>query len=242
MLILNLGCGTKTSDYPGIVNIDWSVMLRVRKSAFLNAIAPVFLSDDRLKRLRALSGNILVYDLRKGIPFGSDSVDAVYHSHVMEHLDRPTATSFAREVIRVLKPGGVQRVVVPDLEKLCRKYLRHIADCETDPKQASQHDLYVAELLEQSVRKEASGTASQRPLRRYVENMMLGDARSRGETHQWMYDRINLPALLRDVGFREVRLQTHLSSAIPNWEKIGLDLNGAGEEYKPESLYIEAIK
>ena len=32
MLILNLGCGTKVSDDPAVVNIDWSIMLRIRRN------------------------------------------------------------------------------------------------------------------------------------------------------------------------------------------------------------------
>ena len=32
MKILNLGCGAKTSDSEDIVNIDWSILLRLRKN------------------------------------------------------------------------------------------------------------------------------------------------------------------------------------------------------------------
>jgi len=35
MRIPNLGCGTKTSDYPGVTNIDWSMYLRIKRNPFL---------------------------------------------------------------------------------------------------------------------------------------------------------------------------------------------------------------
>lgn len=104
--ILNLGCGAKTSDRPGVVNIDWSVVLRLRRSKLLRPFVPLFFRGQRLERFKALPGNILVRDLSKGIPFDADSVDVVYHSHMLEHLERDVAESFLREAHRVLKRGG----------------------------------------------------------------------------------------------------------------------------------------
>ena len=118
--------------------------------------------------------NILVHNLAKGIPFDADSVDAVYHSHLFEHLERGVARQFAREVHRVLKPGGVHRIVVPDLEEACQLYLAHLQQCDSNPEESRQHDAYVAAIIEQCVRTEAGGTARQRPLRRTIENLVLG--------------------------------------------------------------------
>jgi predicted SAM-dependent methyltransferase len=57
--------------------------------------------------------------------FEDGSVDEVYASHVYEHLgyqvDLPRALDEAR---RVLAPGGLLRVSVPDLEVLARLFLR----------------------------------------------------------------------------------------------------------------------
>lgn len=65
-------------------------------------------------------------DLRAGLPVGSASCDATYSSHVLEHLCAAQAVPFLDEQYRVLKPGGIMRVVVPDLEQLCRLYLQHL--------------------------------------------------------------------------------------------------------------------
>jgi len=242
MRILNLGCGTKASSDPAVVNIDWSIYLRFKRRKLLAATAPIFFRGRRLEKFKALPENILVHNLAKGIPFESNSVDAVYHSHVLEHLDRKTGKAFVMEVHRVLKPGGVHRIVVPDLEEACQRYLEHIAVCDGNAEEAGRHDTYVAAMIEQCVRSEAGGTSRQTPVRRYVENLILGSARQRGETHQWMYDRINLGALLRDCGYRDVRQQQFDSSLIANWNKYGLDQKEDGTEYKEESLYMEGVK
>lgn len=243
MKILNLGCGSKASPHPDVVNIDWSVMLRIRTNPLLKGFAPLLLNDDRLRRFRALPDNVMVHDLSRGIPFPDASVDAVYHSHVLEHLDREIAGRFLSECARVLRPGGIIRIVVPDFERCCREYLKHIEACERDGERAvSEHDRYLEPILLQSVRREAHGTSQQRMARRAVENFLLGDARKRGETHQWMYDRFNLAQLLVESGFVSPSVCMFDASAIPGWSEIDLDRNGEGREYKPESLYMEALR
>lgn len=240
MKILNLGCGTKTTSDPRVVNVDWSIYLRVKRNRILRMVGPLFFNAYRLQQFRSLPDNILFHDLSTGIPFESASIDVVYHSHLLEHLDRPVARSFLAEVRRVLKPGGIQRIVVPDLERLCREYLDHVAQCERDGREGEKHDEYIASIIEQCVRKEALGTSKQTSLRRRVENLLLGDARSRGETHQWMYDRTTLTQLLTEAGYRPSRVVTYNESLVLGWNDIGLDLNEFGNEHKPGSLYVEA--
>lgn len=242
MIILNLGCGTKTSPEPEIVNIDWSISLRIRHNRLLRAIAPLVIGGGRLMRFRQLPENIKIWNLSKGIPFESNSVDVVYHSHLLEHLDRSVADNFVLECKRVLKPGGIHRVVVPDLENLCRKYLSHISACEHNIDETDRHEKYVESIIEQSVRKEAYGTSQQHPFRRLVENLILGDARRRGETHQWMYDRISLKTKMLKSGYSDVYEQKFNTSRISNWAKYALDVDANGNQYKRDSLYMEAIK
>lgn len=242
MKILNLGCGTKTSSNPEVINVDWSIYLRLKKSQVLRLLVPLLIKNERLNRFSSLSNNIIVHNLAKGIPFNSSTIDVVYHSHLLEHLDRDVAERFLLEVKRVLKPGGIQRTVVPNLEKLCRDYILHIPMCENNADEISKHDSYVAAIIEQSVRREAYSTSQQKPLRRFLENVFLGDARRRGETHQWMYDKVNLSALLISLGYKNLQLQGYSTSIVPNWIQYGLDTDEHGNEYEPDSLYIEAQK
>lgn len=242
MKILNLGCGTKTSDKPGVINIDYSIALRIRRLKLLRPLVPLFFRGERLTRFRSLPDNILVHNLARGIPFDDNSVDAAYHSHLFEHLDRDVAEAFLLEVKRVLKPGGIHRIVIPDLEVICNAYISHIRLCDRQPEECDNHDAYVAPLIEQSVRREANGTSQQSLLRRSLENRLLGDARSRGETHQWMYDRVSLKAKAIKLGYKDVFVQSYNTSLISNWADYGLDVKQNGEQYKPGSLYVEAVK
>jgi SAM-dependent methyltransferase len=242
MKILNLGCGTKASANPDVINIDWSVYLILKKNRVLRSIIPLFVKGQRLGRFNSLPGNIMYYNLTKRLPFSSNTIDVVYHSHLLEHFDPWIAEKFLLEIRRVLKPGGIQRIVVPDLEQACKAYLAHLSLCEGDPEEAGNHDRFVAAIIEQCVRRQPYGASQQKPFNRYIENMLLGDARRRGETHQWMYDRINLGAMLIRLGYKRPQIHSYDTSSIPNWNQYGLDMGEGGREHKPESLYMEVRK
>lgn len=53
---------------------------------------------------------------------GNDSVDVIYNCHVLEHFKRRDVSRVLQEWRRVLKPGGILRVSVPDFAKLCEVY------------------------------------------------------------------------------------------------------------------------
>ena len=236
--ILNLGCGTRTSA--AAVNIDWALPLRLKSSRLGRRIAPLIVTGARRELFDSMAGELIPHDLRRGIPFPDDSADAVYHSHVLEHIDRSAVPGFLAEIRRVLRPGGVLRIVVPDLELLVRDYLGSLEAGLASAEPVAHHDAAVHALLEQSVRRESAGTSQQRPVNRRIENMLLGDARRRGETHQWMWDRVNLAAALEEAGFTGAEVVDFKTSTIPDWSSTGLDQEPDGTEYRPGSLYVEA--
>lgn len=57
----------------------------------------------------------------KAWPFADGSAEAIFSSHVVEHLPLHVAKACMKSAHRVLKAGGVLRITVPDLD-------RHIAD------------------------------------------------------------------------------------------------------------------
>ena len=57
-----------------------------------------------------------------------------------------------------------------------------------------------------------------------------------------MYDRISLKEKALNAGYKEVHSKTYDSSLIPNWAEYGLDTDSDGKQYKPASLYGEAVK
>jgi ubiquinone/menaquinone biosynthesis C-methylase UbiE len=241
-MLLNLGCGSKTVGDPDVHNLDWSVLLRLRSSQLFRPFSRLVLAGERRDRFAALPENIVVANIAKGLPYSNSSVDAVYHSHLLEHLDPPDAKALFAEALRVLRPGGIHRTVVPDFEQLCRLYLASVDACDRDATLVREHDSSIAVIIEQMVRKIPDGTSRQPRWRQLIEMALLGDARRRGETHQWMYDRHTMTELYRESGFHNVTIRQFNESTIARWAELGLELNEDGREYKPGSLYVEANK
>lgn len=62
-------------------------------------------------------------NLLRPLPFERNSVDFVYLAHVLEHFYFPSeALGLLREIRRVLKSGGVLRIVVPDIRQCLLAY------------------------------------------------------------------------------------------------------------------------
>jgi ubiquinone/menaquinone biosynthesis C-methylase UbiE len=60
---------------------------------------------------RLLAGVNIVCNFEKGLPIRSDSVDKIFSSHTLEHLD--DIELFLKEVKRVLKDSGAIAITVP---------------------------------------------------------------------------------------------------------------------------------
>ena len=56
-----------------------------------------------------------------------DSVDEIRCSHALEHFPHGRLADVLADWVRVLKPGGVLRIAVPDFAKIAENYLRFIA-------------------------------------------------------------------------------------------------------------------
>jgi len=221
---------------PEFVNIDFSPHARFARhpklAKFLYSVGIV--SEQRWKAFQSVDSDIICHDLRRGLPFPDASFEFVYHSHFLEHLSRENADKFIAECLRVLRPHGLIRVVVPDLELLCRKYLRTI------DQDADSHLQSIANIFELMVRMDTAGTSAQKPVVRYFERIIRGNAFKTGQLHQWMYDRVSLGRLLSRNGFCEIIRRDAISSDLPSWEHIGLDTEPDGTELHPGSLFMEA--
>ena len=57
-----------------------------------------------------------------------------------------------------------------------------------------------------------------------------------------MYDRYSLSILLKNCGLAEITKRNAYESFIDEWTKFYLDTEPDGSVYKPDSLYIEAVK
>lgn len=155
MKLINVGCGKQA--HPEWCNLD------------LTACAP----------------GVVEHDLRKGLPFADSSCDAVYHSHVLEHLRPDEASRLLAECFRVLTAGGILRVVVPDLEGIARQYLTSLDAAAANAAAAADHEWMTVELLDQLVRTRSGGR-----MRHYIDNPHLPNrpfiqGRIGGELEGW---------------------------------------------------------
>ncbi len=64
----------------------------------------------------------LVVFLERKLPFADGSLDRIYSEHVIEHVPYAVAVRFFREARRALRPGGVMRIAMPDLDELVERY------------------------------------------------------------------------------------------------------------------------
>lgn len=107
--------------------------------------------------LESVSPEVKAHDVTRGLPYANDSFDAVYHSHILEHLKPSEGRQLLNECLRVLKPGGVLRIVVPDLERIATLYLQmHKQAMRGDAQSEINYRWMKLELLDQLVR-DASG-------------------------------------------------------------------------------------
>ncbi len=229
-------------------NIDFSPLTRLVKPKFFAIILRKvgILSEKRFHRLLQILPDTIKWDLRKGIPFKENTFDVVYHSHFLEHLDQKATGKFLKECYRVLKPSGLIRVVIPDLEIVCGKYLhtfQELPEKETSvPEDMEKHQQSILDLLGQMVVTEPGGTAEQPPFVRMIERFIRGDTARMGDIHRWMYDKYTLKELLLKTGFRDIQVESQSTGRIQGWTDFCLDTNEDGSIYKPNSIYVEAIK
>ena len=60
----------------------------------------------------------------KKLPFPDESIDVAFTSHLIEHLTDKAVHNMFNEVSRALKPGGIFRIVTPDLDLHIRWLLK----------------------------------------------------------------------------------------------------------------------
>jgi SAM-dependent methyltransferase len=208
---LNVGCGQ--SPTPGWTNYDNSLSARMARVPAVLPLVERFglLTRQQREFMRfARSHEIRFADAVAHIPEPDRTVAALYTSHMVEHLDREDVQRFLKEAQRVLAPGGVLRIAVPDVRYHVNQYLKD-----------SDADGFVARLY---LTRERPKTWTQKALYQFV-----GDRQ-----HQWMYDGASLCRLLESAGFEAPQVMPAGTTSIP--EPGALNLS----ERHPESVFVEA--
>ncbi|MGH9683811.1 MAG: class I SAM-dependent methyltransferase [Candidatus Acidiferrales bacterium] len=227
LLRLNLGCGLQTAD--GWINVDGSWNARLAKHPRLRRLLASLHLMAKDKSEIPWSSKIFIHDIREPLPFPDGSASAVYASHVLEHLYVEEGRNLIKESFRVLAPGGVLRVVVPDLNAIMLEYMGERPFGELSAEMAS---LTPADRVNQRLLMRWPSPAGGNLLYRIYNSWQDF------HTHKWMYDSISLAALFESVGFAEVQPKTSGQSKIANIEEVedpSRILNGGG-------ICVEGVK
>jgi predicted SAM-dependent methyltransferase len=210
---LNIGCGQ--SPTPGWLNYDNSPTVWLAKSPLLARTlrgAGLIDAGSFEFALFCRANEVRYADGTRRIPHGAGTVDAIYSSHMIEHLVRDDAWAFLLECHRVLRPSGRLRLVVPDLHALVYEYLKR-----------GNADNFLGQMQFQ--------THLPGGLFAKLKWLLFG-----GRTHHWMYDARSLGALVAEAGFVDVEMMEPGQTRIA--EPSGLDLR----EREIESIYLEAVR
>jgi len=158
-------------------------------------------------------------DILKGLPYKDNTFEIVYSSHFVEHISRKDILDFLIECKRVLKPGGLIRLVLPDFEKIAREYIKNIEQGEL-----LFSEFNIIEMIDQCVRTESGGEmikwyrqTSNSALQSYIKTRTGHNASSGKKKTQPLYKR------LRDLSSRKIVLKIQMIYSqlllliLPNW-------------------------
>lgn len=131
--------------------------------------------------------NVRPGDIVKGLPIPDESCEGVYASHVLEHLALEDFHKALKNTYRILRKGGIFRLVVPDLESSAREYIARL-ECGAPNANAS------------FLRETQLGCEER-------ERGIIGLAKKLFNTsaHLWMWDETSMTQALNDHEFRHIR-------------------------------------
>ena len=138
-------------------------------------------------------------DIVRGLPVDTQSLDGVYCSHVLEHLSLSDFRVAIENTHRMLRPGGLFRLVLPDLEYMVSRYVN-------DPSQGAALRFMDETGLGFRTR--------ERSLARSVVSW-LGNSR-----HLWMWDFDALEPELEREGFTGIRRASFGDSPDPMFRQV----------------------
>jgi predicted SAM-dependent methyltransferase len=177
MSYVQYGCGHSAPE--GWINFDSSPTLRIERLPLIGRLVR--------KNESRFPDNVRVADIVRGLPVADGSADGVYASHVLEHLTRSDFETALQNTFRMLKPQGLFRLIVPDLEARARLYVNKLNAGEKDANDWFMLATYL-------------GLSSRPGSLMAKAGRLLG-----GSLHLWMWDFASMEARLRQAGFINIR-------------------------------------
>jgi predicted SAM-dependent methyltransferase len=138
------------------------------------------------------------------LPFPADDIEEVYAGHFLEHLDQDDGRVFVAECYRVLKPGGLCTLVVPDIEAVMRRWLGRSHDAVEVPLGVWRN---VDDLDD-------------------VATVFLYGTPNSNSHHLWAYCASTLARLMANAGFRELHAidrERDWRLTSPAWFQCGVE-------------------
>jgi len=158
--------------------------------------------------------NIQRQDLSKPLPFADGAAQAAYSSHMLEHLFFEDATAFVNECHRVLAPGAIMRLALPDAEQ----FARALVEAGEDP--GGQAGLEYNVMLRAHPESKPKG-------KRLIT--FVGGS----NFHRWQPTRGLVRMLLENAGFTSVRECTFLNGNLPDLSAV---------ELREDSMFFEGVR
>jgi len=161
---------------------------------------------------------IRLVDISRELPLSDNSVDFVYCSQALEHFEYWQTENILGEMYRILKPGGIVRVSVPDIDKMVQLYLEENKD---NPSDAARN----LNLLWWGHEKDVK-----------PENFLIKLSHHFIRPHQWQYNKASMEELLKKVDFRKITLRSFRRGRVPGLKGVELEI------HRDHSLFLEAQK
>ncbi len=175
----------------GWVNFDISPTLRLQRLPIVGSL---------FGQLKPRFPKTIQYgDIVRGLPLAENSCDAIYCSHVLEHLTLQDFRIAINNTYRYLTPGGRFRFVLPDLEKLAKDY---ISSSSPDASMIFMQDSYLG------YQYRARGLSGL--LRAWLGN----------SSHLWMWDFKSISVELSKAGFQSIRRAQFGDSGDPAFNAV----------------------
>ena len=216
-ILLNVGCGHQRP--PGWINTDCSLNALMQRVPLLGSWLA------RTTKATAYSSHDVTHlNLNHRWPYAEGTLDVVYGSHVFEHLSMSKARHFLDQAMRVLRPGGIIRLVVPDLYHAAKDYA---AGFETGDPGAAEHFLALLNLHREGAYAPTRGLLYR----------LTHWAQDWPHQHKYMYDASNLRALMAEHGIRDIVQSRYAESTlIPEIAEVENTAEGI------QAIYLEGVK
>lgn len=170
-MYINYGCGnTAPKEW---INFDASPTLILEKFFFI-------------KKKKIFPKNVKFGNIIKGLPIAENSCRGVFCSHILEHLSLEDFEKALKNTYRILKPNGIFRLIMPDLQNYINIYIES---------KNNKEDLASIDFLKNTMlgkEKRVKGFVN------YLKNI-YGNS-----NHLWMWDKESTIFYLQKIGFNNI--------------------------------------